>query len=240
VWVAGQRAQPELGQGLHGLVEVVGVHVEASPVVVHLQAVDARQAIQAGRSPHGVRGDRGPGEVAQFGQGPALHGPSGPDDADLVTEGLDLSQDVARQQHGPALGLDLADAVLKDRFHDGVQARGGFVEDQQLGGRRQGRDQGHLLPVALRVGAGLLSRVEFEPLEQLGSPSGIKVPSQPAEQVDDLSTTELGPQVDVAGDVGEPAMQADGVPPGIGAEEAGPPAVGPQQAEQYPDGRGLA
>ena len=109
--------------------------------------------------------------MAQLGQGAGLHGAAVPDDADPVAERLDLGEDVAGQQHGAALGADLADVLLEHRLHQRVQAGRRLVEDQQLGVGGQGGDQRDLLPVALGVAAGLLARVEVEALEQLG-PAG--------------------------------------------------------------------
>ena len=47
--------------------------------------------------------------------------------------------------------------------------------------RRERRDEADLLPVALRVGARLLRRVELEALEQLVAAAGVEVAAQPAE-----------------------------------------------------------
>ena len=68
------------------------------------------------------------------------------------------------------LGRPLGDALGEDLLHQRVQPRGRLVEDQQVGGRGERRDQGDLLPVALGVGAALLGRVELEALEHLGAP----------------------------------------------------------------------
>ena len=51
-------------------------------------------------------------------------------------------------------------------------------------------------------------------------------PAQPAEQVDDLATGQVGPEGHVAGDVGEPAVQRHGLPPRIAAQQRGPAAIG--------------
>jgi hypothetical protein len=56
------------------------------------------------------------------------------------------------------------DALAEDLLHQRVQARGRLVEDEQLDVGRERRDQRHLLPVALGVGAAFLRRVEVEPL----------------------------------------------------------------------------
>ena len=173
-------------------------------------------------------------------QRPGLLRTAGADDAHPVAQRFDLGEDVARQQHGAAFGLDLADAVLEDGFHQRVETGGRLVEDQQLGVRRERGDEADLLPVALRVRAGLLRRVELEALEQLVAPARVEVAAQPAEQVDHLAAAELRPQADLAGDVREPAVQRHRVAPRIAAEELDAPGVGAQQPEQHADRRGLA
>ena len=76
------------------------------------------------------------------------------------------------------------------------------------------------------------------------SSSARRVSSRPprrrAEQVDGLAAGQVGPQVDVARDVGEPAVQLGGVPPRVAAEQPGAAAVGVQQPEQHPDRGRLA
>ena len=162
------------------------------------------------------------------------------DDADPVAEPLHLGQDVAAQQHGVPVVAEPVDALLEDRLHQRVEPGGRLVEDEQLdvGGERG--DERDLLPVALGVGAALLGRVQLEPLDQLGAPLLVEPAAQPAEQVDGLAAGEVGPQVHVAGHVGQPAVQLGGLAPRVAAEQPDLARVLAQQAEQHPDGRGLA
>ena len=84
-------------------------------------------------------------------------------------------------------------------------------------------------------------RVEFEPLDQLVAASGVHaIAPQTGQKVDRLKTCEVGPQRHIAGHVGDPPVQCDRVAPGIAAEQSDGAAVGAQQAEQHPDGGGLA
>jgi hypothetical protein len=177
--------------------------------------------------------------MAHVAQRPGLDDAAEPDDAHAVGQLLDLGQDVAGEQHGLAGGLRLEDDVLEDDLHQRVEPRGGFVEQQQLrvGGERG--DDGDLLPVALGVGAALLRRVEVEALDQLVPAGGVEAAPQAGEQVDGLAAGEAGPQLDVAGYVGESAVQGDGVVPRVVAEQPCGAGVGAQQAEEYADGGGL-
>ena len=49
------------------------------------------------------------------------------------------------------------DALLEDRLHQRIKARGWLVQDEQFDIGRQSCDQSDLLPVTLRIRAGLLS-----------------------------------------------------------------------------------
>ena len=109
--------------------------------------------------------------------------------------------------------------VAEDLLHQRVQARGRLVEDQQLDVGRQRRDQRDLLAVALGVRAALLGRVELEALEQLGAALLVEAAAQPPEQVDRLAAAQVRPQRDVAGHVGEPAVQRGRVAPRVAAQQ---------------------
>ena len=70
--------------------------------------------------------------MAQVGQRPGLDRAARADDRDAVAEGLDLREDVAREQHGGARGAALLDARAEHLLHERVEPRGRLVEDQQL------------------------------------------------------------------------------------------------------------
>ena len=144
--------------------------------------------------------------MAQLLQGSALLRAAQPNDAEAVAERLDLGQDVAGEQHGPALGLDLPDAVKEDGLHQGVEAGRGLVEEQELGVGGERRHQADLLAVPLGVRARLLGRIELEALEKLVPPPPVEVAAEPTEEIDDLSAAEVRPQAHLAGYVRETAV----------------------------------
>ena len=87
-------------------------------------------------------------------------------DDEVVADPLEVGDHVRGEQH--------ADLVLGDRLHQDlqelaagqrVQARDRLVEDQQLGPLRQPEGQGELGALAAGELAGLLPRVEAEPLD---------------------------------------------------------------------------
>lgn len=85
------------------------------------------------------------------------------------------------------VGSSFEDARLEHRFHQRVEARCWFVQEQQVHARRQCGDQRDLLPVPLGIGAALLAQVECEPFDQVVTTSLIDATAQPPKQVDDLA-----------------------------------------------------
>ena len=147
---------------------------------------------------------------------------------------------MAGEQHRSPLGLHLANAVLEYRLHERVESRCRFVEQEQFGIRRQRRNQSHFLPVPFRIGAGLLGRVELKTFEKLVAPPPIEVAPQPTEQIDHLPSRQVRPQTDLAGHVGQPAMQRDSVAPRVASKQCDLPGVRAEQPQQQTDGRRLA
>ncbi len=182
----------------------------------------------------------GAGEVAQLGEGAGLDPPPLADDGDPVGQRLHLGEDVAGEQDRAAHGGDVAYAGLEHRVHQRVQARGRLVEEVQLDVGGEGGDQRDLLPVALGVGGAPLGRVELEPLDQLATALFVQPTTQLTEEVDRLASGQVGPQVHVAGDVGQAAVQGDGVTPGVPAEQHHLAVVTAQQPQQDADRGGLA
>ena len=82
--------------------------------------------------------------------------------------------------------------ALEDLLHEGVQAGGRLVEDEQRHAAGERGDEGDLLPVALGVGLALLGLVELEALDEAASAVLVDAAAQPAEQVDDLTTAQVG------------------------------------------------
>ena len=179
-------------------------------------------------------------EVPQLGQGAALDDPPRAHDAHVIAEGLDLGEDVARQQDGPPVRSLGAQVLGEDALHERVEPRRRLVEEEELdvGGER--RDERDFLPVALGVGAPLLRRVEGEALDEVVPPVGVEAAARPAEEVDRLPAREIRPQIDVTGHVGEAAVQGRSLRPGVAAEESRRAGVGPQEPEEHADRRRLA
>ena len=83
-------------------------------------------------------------------------------------------------------------------------------------------------------------RVQPEALDQLGASRSIDAAPHPGQQVDDLAAGQGWPQRDIAGHIGDLTVQGDGIGPRVASQYPHRPAVTAGQAEQDPDGGGLA
>ena len=237
--LAGQRGdpvRPELGEQR---TDPLRRHLATQSVPVDLHSADPWQAVE--RRWGGIQRhvDARVGDVAHLGERAGLDIAAVPDDAHPIAQRLHLRQDVAAQEHRPAtlpLGLD---ALREDLLHQGIQPDGWLVEDEQLHVASQRCDQRHLLPIAFGVGGALLGRVQLEALQHLIAARAVRAATESAEEVDHLTTSELGPQVDLAGDVGEPAVERGRVGPRIAVEQPSAAGGRPQQPQQDADGGGF-
>ena len=173
---------------------------------VHHGSLHARHPGQVGG--HAIeRGlDRQRRQMPHLGQRPHLDQATLAQDAHPVAQGLDLTQDVRRQEHGLPGIAGLGHAVAERLLHERVEPGGGLVEHEQVGARHQGGDEQYLLPVALGVGPDLLGRIEVEPLDQLVAVRGVDPALDPPQEMKCLGPGERRPQVGLAGDVGEPPV----------------------------------
>ena len=237
--LAGHGADPGLGEVAEHVVEGLVVDLATDPQAHHVQVMHTRNPVQADRASQlGINGRAA--QVPQLGEGAGLDAPAVADNAHPVRQRLGLGQDVAGQQDRPAAAALVLHTVPERGLHDGVEAGGRLVQQEQL---RVGCERGHqrdLLPVALGVGVRLLGRIEREPLAQGRPADGIQPAVQPAEQVDNLSAGKVRPEGDVAGHVGETPVQPGRVPPGVAAQQPRLAAVRLQQAEQNPERGRLA
>ena len=221
--------------------QVRGVDVEA-----HLVAGRSSRPCTPGMSvealgrPLGLGDDRGAGELAQRVERPGLHGRAGPDDAHPVAQRLDLGEDVARQQHRAALVAHLLDAALEHRLHQRVEPRGRLVEDQQLGRRRRARPPAPPSGgcPSSRCGPAWSGRARTARSARRaaagrGRPAAGRRGRSPRRR--SASATASRRRARRRGGGAARPRRVHGSPPSSDTCAA----VGPQQAEQHPDGRGL-
>ena len=227
------------GEGTDHAVDLVPVDLEGGRAVLGGQVVDPLQLGQGVRPPVQLGDEGGAGHVAQLRERSRLDDPTLADDGEPIGQRLHLREDVAGEQHRAPGGLDLGDRLLEDHLHQRVQSGGRLVQQQQvhLGGER--RDQCHLLSIALGVGAGLLGGVEVEALAQLVALAPVQSAAQARQQVDRLTAGESGPQLHIAGNIGQPTVQGHRVAPRVPAQQAHGAAVGAQHPQQHAHGGGL-
>ena len=61
------------------------------------------------------------------------------DDSDAIADGLDLGEVVAAEEDGLPLCLEILEDPVNARHHEGVEARGWLVQDQEIRLRGQGQ-----------------------------------------------------------------------------------------------------
>ncbi len=166
-------------------------------------------------------------------------------DADPRAQRLDLGEQVAGEEHRGALlvQLDQQLADLPDAVR--VQAVGGLVEDQQVGGREQRAREPQPLAHAQRVGAhrAAVDAGEPDPLEGLPHPPP---PSRPAAGAGRVEQVEVRPPGEVAVRGGALDHRPDArqhrvdLARHLPAEHPDVAARGVDQPEQHPHQRRLA
>ena len=236
----GERLDPEAAERAERLTDPLGLDGAPHVGAVEVDVLEGGELGGRGRRALQGGADGGAGAVAQGIEGAGLHHQAVADDGDAVRECLGLGEDVAGEEHAASLLLHVADLLLEDHLHEGVEAGGGLVQDEQLDVRGQRRHQRHLLLVALRVLAAALGGVQLEPLDQVGAPGLVQATAEVAEEVDGLAAGESRPEAHLARHVGEAAVEGDDVAPRVPAEHLHVAGVRAQQAEQHPDRGGLA
>ena len=161
-------------------------------------------------------------------------------DADPVAQRLHLAQDVRGQEDRLAPLARLLRTLAEDLLHERVQAARGLVQHEQVSPGHEGGDEEDLLAVALGVLADLLGRVEVEALDELVPVGRVDLALHPAEEVERLGPGERGPQVGLAGHVGQVAVRLDSLAAAVEPEDLRLPGAGLDQPEQEPDRGGLA
>ena len=103
--MAGQAAHTELTERAHNSLEAVVVDIETHAATVELETVDTVEVGQGIGRALGLGSDRCAREVPELTECARLLCSTGPDDGHTIAQGLDLAQDVTRQQDRPTLAL---------------------------------------------------------------------------------------------------------------------------------------
>ena len=161
------------------------------------------------------------------------------DDRGDVAGLLDLVEQVRGEQHGAALGDQLADQVAELEDAGGVEAVDRLVEDQQLGVAEQAAGDAEALAHAERVGADLVvgPAAEADALERgVDAPVGALV-ARRGVHVQVLAAGEMAVEARLLDDRADARQRLRAV---VLAEQADRAAGGLREPEQQPDQRRLA
>ncbi len=180
------------------------------------------------------------GELADGLDAVHLDQPALADDRDPVAGPVDLVDDVRRQEDRPSVVARLADEPEERLLDERVEARRRLVEDEQVRPVLERDDQADLLLVALRVLLEPPARVEVERLDQLGDVGLVHAAAQVAEVGDGLRAGQPVVQVELAGQIADPAMDRDRIGGRLDAEDLGAPGCRPDEVEQDAHRRRLA
>src|SRR5215216_2564967 len=159
-------------------------HLEPQRVRARLGHLDAGQTRQ-GRHV-AVEGDldRLGAQVAKVGEFALVDELPLAQDADPVADRLDLAQDVRGKKHGLTALLRLAHRFSEGHLHQRVEAARRLVENEQVGTAGKGRDQLHLLAVAMRERSHLLRSFELEALDEQVSIAGVDAAANASKELE--------------------------------------------------------
>ena len=163
----------------------------------------------------------------------------------VIGQAAGLAEEVGGEHHGAALGGQLVDEGDDVAGAGGVEARGGLVEEEELGVVQQGPGQGDPLALSGGEAAGevVASLGHAEPLEQLVDPPqgiGLAVAAQPGDVEQVLPGGQAVVEPGVLGEHAGAAADRVTFDGGVVAEHERAAAVGKQHPVEEPDGRGLA
>jgi hypothetical protein len=125
-------------------------------------------------------------------------------------------------------------------LHEGVEAGGGLVQDEQLGIPHQRLHEPHLLAIAFGQGANGPVELEIEALCQLLRLFPRGPTAQMGEVGEELPGSQTVVQGKVAGQIADSAPDGHALASGVETEQADAPGVGPDQVQQQADRGGLS
>ena len=170
-----------------------------------------------------------------------LDQPALADDRDAVAGAVDLVDDVRREEDRPSLGPGFAHELEEGLLDERVEAGRRLVEDQQVRPVLERHDQADLLLVALRVllELGGSDRGRAARRAQPTYPA-IDPAAQVREVGDRVGAGQPVVEVELAGQVADPAVDRDRVHGGLDAEDLGAPGCRADEVEQDAHRRRLA
>ncbi len=161
-------------------------------------------------------------------------------EGDAVAHALHLRQHVRGEEHGLAGVADLVQQVVELVLDERVEARGGLVQDQQLGPVHERLDEADLAPVAGGEIGHLALEVAVQALRQRGDVVPVDAAAQVGEVAQRLAPGEVGVQAQLTGQVAAARLDRQRLAAAVPAEDEGAPGRRPDQVQQHADGGRLA
>ena len=169
---------------------------------------------------------------------------SGIQDGEAVDEPFELANQVGGDEHGALSGIGVlvsADDRLDELPADqGVQARGGFIEHQQLGLGGDGSDEGQLRALAFAQPAGGRGGIELEALQQAFLEVRVPARSEARQVIERLAHAHPRIERDEVGHIGQAGLHGLFFTHRIQPEDPDRSLLRAQQVEQALERGGLA
>jgi hypothetical protein len=137
---------------------------------------------------------------------------------------------VRRKENRSAISTHLGDHVIEFLLVERIQARCGFVQDEQARLMHESLYQPHLLFVAMRILAEPFAGIQPQAFNERTHRRLVHPPAQMAQVLDDLRTTQTWIEAEFAGQVTDQFFDLGGRFPAVQPTDGGTSAARVQQA----------
>ncbi|MFM1944862.1 MAG: hypothetical protein RI897_3844 [Verrucomicrobiota bacterium] len=179
--------------------------------------------------------------------GIGLHGQDGPaffEDREFVDQTFEFGDEVSGDEDRASAGVgvlvgadDGADEFASD---EGVEAGGGFIEDEEVGFGADCADEGDLDGLATGERGGFLGVIEVELSEEFRFLVVVPGFAEGGLIIEPVTDRHPGVEGDVVRDIGEAGFDCDLFGAGVMSEDADRSLIGAEEVEQAFDGGGFA
>lgn len=158
----------------------------------------------------------------------------------FVAEVFDFAEDVGGDEDGGAGVSEFADDFVEFGLHEGVEAGGGFVEDEEFGAVHEGDDEGDFLAVAGAEIFDFTGEVEVEAIGELHSVSGVLCGAESPKIFELLADGEIVVEPHAVCEEADVAAHMDGAGEDLFTEDESFARGGLDEAEEDVHGGGFA
>ena len=165
--------------------------------------------------------------------------PARADECDAVARALHFVEQVRRKQDGGAAALLLKHEVDEAALHEGVEAAGGFVQQDDVGRGHECAHQAHLLLRALRHLADAPRGVQLEVLDQLVHARAVAQLLHARHEFQEGRAGHLVHAGDLARQVAQALLDAAALAEAVQAVDAHGALIRPNEAHEVAHGHGF-